>query len=282
MKRSFDGGAESDAAERETGMLLEDRVAIVTGGAKGMGRAIAIGFAKEGARVTVADLDIAAAEDVVQAIESAGGQALAVRCDVSKSDQVKEMVTATVARFAKLDILVNNAGGIIGKHGRPTDLEILTEDAWDTVIDVNLKGIFLCCREAVPHMKANGYGKIINFSSLGAISPPDALPHYHAAKSGVLGLTYDLAAELAPHNIYVNSIMPGPFRTPFFDAVLESKNQQEVEGFFAGMKQIAPLGRIGEPEEMVGPALFLASEMSSYVTGVVLPVSGGLPLPPHS
>jgi 3-oxoacyl-[acyl-carrier protein] reductase len=244
-----------------------------------MGRAIAERFAKEGAKVTVADIDMAGAEETLRAIQATGGQGLVVECDVSDSDQVKAMVAATVAAFGKLDILVNNAGGVVGAHGRPTNLTVLSENAWDRVVDLNLKGVFLCSREAVPHMKANGYGKIINMSSLGAISPPSPHPHYHAAKSGVIGLTYDMAAELGPHNIYVNAIMPGPFRTPFFDEIVESKTAEETETFFQGLGNMTPLGRMGEPEDMAGPALFLASEMSAFVTGVVLPVTGGLPLP---
>lgn len=260
-------------------MLLEGRVAIVTGGAKGMGRAISERFAQEGARVVVADIDAPEAQATVGAIQAAGGVGLAIACDVTDGAQVRRMVEATMSAYDRLDILVNNAGAVVGAHGKPTNLSALSEDAWDRVLDLNLKAVFLCSREAVPHMKANGYGRIINMSSLGAVSPPSPHPHYHAAKAGVIGLTLDMAAELGPHNIHVNAIMPGPFRTPFFDTIVESKSPEEAEEFFRWIGRQAPLGRMGEPEEMAGPALFLASEMSSYVTGVVLPVTGGLPLP---
>jgi NAD(P)-dependent dehydrogenase (short-subunit alcohol dehydrogenase family) len=260
-------------------MFLEDRVAIVTGGAKGMGRAICERFAKEGAKVTIADISMPEADETLRAVEAAGGEGLVVKCDVTSSQQVKEMVDATVAAFGKIDILVNNAGAVVGAHGKPTNLAVLSEEAWDRVVDLNLKGVFLCSREVVPYLKANGYGKIVNVSSLGAISPPSPHPHYHAAKAGVLGLTYDMAAELGPHNIYVNAIMPGPIRTPFFDEIVEGKTAEEAEAFFTWLGRQAPLGRMGEPEDIAKAALFLASDLSSFVTGAVLPVTGGLPLP---
>ena len=260
-------------------MLLEGRVAIVTGGAKGMGRAICELFAKEGAKVTIADIDMAGAEETLRGVEAAGGRGLVVKCDVTSSAQVKEMVDATVKAFGKLDILVNNAGAILGAHGNPTNLTSLTEEAWDACVDLNLKSYFLCSKEAVPHMKANGYGKIVHFSSLGAVSPPAPHPHYHAAKGGVIGLTYDMAAELGPHNIYVNAIMPGPIKTPFFDTIVEKMSPQEAQAFFKMMGDSAPLKRMGEPEDVAKAVLFMASDLSSYVTGTVLPVSGGLPLP---
>ncbi len=263
-------------------MLLENRVAIVTGGAKGMGRSICQLFAHEGAKVTIADIDMQGAGETLRGIEAAGGSGLIVECDVTSSAQVKKMVDATIDAFGKLDILVNNAGAILGAHGNPTNLTLLTEEAWDGVVDLNLKSYFLCSKEAVPHMQANGYGKIVHFSSLGAISPPAPHAHYHAAKGGVIGMTYDMAAELGPHNIYVNAIMPGPIKTPFFDTIVEKMAPEEAAAFFKMMADQAPLKRMGEPEDVAKAVLFLASDMSSYITGVVLPVSGGLPLPAHA
>ena len=139
-----------DAKERETAMLLEDRVAIVTGGAKGMGRAMCERFAKEGAKVTIADIDMPEAEETLRLVEAAGGEGLVVKCDVTSAEQVKDMVAATVAAFGKIDILVNNAGAVVGAHGKPTNLAVLSEDAWDRVVDLNLKGVFLCSKEVVP------------------------------------------------------------------------------------------------------------------------------------
>jgi 3-oxoacyl-[acyl-carrier protein] reductase len=244
-----------------------------------MGRAICERFAGEGARVTVADIDMPGAEETLRLVQAAGSEGLVVKCDVTSSEQVKEMVAATVAAFGKIDILVNNAGAVVGAQGQPTNLTVLSEEAWDKVVDLNLKGVFLCSKEAVPYMKQNGYGKVVNVSSLGAISPPSPHPHYHAAKAGVLGLTYDMAAELGRSNIYVNAIMPGPIRTPFFDEIVEGKTAEEAAAFFKFIGDLAPLGRMGEPDDIAKAALFLASDMSSYITGAVLPVSGGLPLP---
>jgi NAD(P)-dependent dehydrogenase (short-subunit alcohol dehydrogenase family) len=255
-------------------VLLKNRVAIVTGGAKGIGRAIALKFAAEGCDVVVNALHIAGARKVADEIKALGRQSLAIKADISNNVDVKAMVAQTVKKFGKIDILVNNAGSVGVKGG---DSATATEADWDRILDVNLKGPFLCCIAVIPCMKKQRYGKIINISSMGAVHPAVSVLHYHSAKAGVLGLTTNLAFELAPFNIYVNAIVPGPIETPFWDSLQPPGPQRDA--FFAALsKKEVPLGRMGKPEDIAGPALFLASGMSDYVTGQVLYVAGGQPI----
>lgn len=255
-------------------MLLENRVAIVTGGTKGMGRAIARKFAEEGCDIVVTSRHVEEAQKVAKEIEKLGRQSLGLKADISKSTEVNDMVAQTIKKFKKIDILVNNAGGVDVKGGDTTDA---TEADWDHILDVNLKGCFLCCMAVVPYMKKQKYGKIINLSSMGAVHPAVSVLHYHAAKAGVLGLTINLAFELAPQNIYVNAIVPGPIETPFWDNL--QKPGPARDKFFAALcKKEVPLGRMGKPEDIAGPALFLASSLSDYVTGQIIYAAGGQPL----
>ncbi|OGO19581.1 MAG: hypothetical protein A2Z15_07590, partial [Chloroflexi bacterium RBG_16_50_11] len=211
-------------------MLLSGRVAIVTGGAKGIGRGIALKFAQEGCDVVVNALHIEGAQKVADEVKALGRKSLAIAADVANSAAVNDMVARTIKEFKKIDILVNNAGGIsAGKEGT---IENTTEEDWDRVVDINLKGQFLCCRAVVPHMKKNKYGKIINVSSMGAIHPPAPIVHYHSAKGGVLGLTTNLALELAHLNITVNAILPGPIRSEFFNEMLKNMTKEEGKAFF--------------------------------------------------
>ncbi len=260
-------------------MLLENRVAIVTGGAKGMGRGIALKFAEEGCDVVVNALHIEGAEKVAEEIRAMGRKSLAVKADISNNTEVQNMVDETVKTFGKIDILVNNAGGVMGVQGGDSDTA--NEEDWDKVLSVNLKGAFLVCMAVIPHMKKNKYGKIINLSSMGAVNPSVSVLHYHSAKAGVLGLTLNLAFELAPRNIYVNAIVPGPIETPFWDA-LQPPGPARDAFFKALTKKEIPLERMGKPEDIAGPALFLASGLSDYVTGQIIYVAGGQPLSSHS
>jgi 3-oxoacyl-[acyl-carrier protein] reductase len=259
-------------------MLLEKRIAIVTGGTKGIGKGIALKFASEGCDVVVTSRHLEDAREVADKIKASGRRSLAVRADVSRRADVDALVKQTLEQFGKIDILVNNAGGI--SQPKDTSIEDTSEEDWDRVVDINLKGQFLCCRAVVPWMKKARYGKIINVSSIGAIHPPASIIHYHAAKGGVLSLTRDLAFDLAPFNITVNAILPGPIKTEFFNEMLDAMTKEEGEAFFARLGKGVPLGRMGTPDEVAGVALFLASELSSYVTGEAICVGGGLPLSP--
>jgi 3-oxoacyl-[acyl-carrier protein] reductase len=244
--------------------LLENSTAIVTGAGQGIGRALAKGLAAEGARVVIAELNSENAVRVQKEIETAGGIALAVRTDVSEEDSVNAMVADTLNKFKNIDVLINDAAIFPAS----SVAEMQTEE-WEQVLRTNLTGTFFCCRAVMPTMKKNRCGRIINFTSGRALQGSKHGAHYAASKGGIIGFTKSLALELAPYGITVNSICPGAIDTPQPKAHV--KNEEE---FYAKAKRI-PLGRVGQPEDLVGPALFLASHWSSYVTGQMIVVNGG-------
>jgi 3-oxoacyl-[acyl-carrier protein] reductase len=273
--------------QEENPMLLTDRVAIITGGAVGIGKATAVKFAEEGCSVVISDISAAAGEKTAAEIAGRGKNCLFIRCDVTSGEQVQDMVNRTISKFGRIDILVNDAGGVSGAKEGPGGerkaggIENISEWQWDKIVDLNLKSQFLCCKAVIPHMKACRYGKIINFSSMGAIYPPDSIAHYHAAKGGVIALTTNLAFELARYNIYVNAILPGPVRSEFFTEILDGVNKADSEAFFKMLANKVPLRRMGKPEDIAGVALFLACGLSDYVTGEAINAGGGLPLSPE-
>jgi len=249
---------------------------VITGGASGMGKATALRFAREGCDVAVADLQLEKAQQVADQIKAMGRKAIAIKTDISRSAEVNAMAARTIAEFAKIDILCNYAGGTAGVKGG--DIATATEEDWDKVVNINLKGTFLVCKAIVPHMKEKKYGKIVNCASMGGVHPSVSVLHYHSAKAGVVGLTLNLAFELAPYNIYVNCIVPGPIETPFWDPLNKAMPEKERRAMFEAIaKKEVPLGRMGTAEDIAGPALFLSSELSSYVTGQILYVAGGQP-----
>jgi NAD(P)-dependent dehydrogenase (short-subunit alcohol dehydrogenase family) len=256
-------------------MILKGRVAIVTGCATGIGRGIANKLAEQGCTIVAADIKDAEALQTIEMVKQKGVEAIFIHTDVTSKVQVNSMVEQALAKFEKIDILVNSAGGVPGNQGLITEI---SEELWYKVMDLDLKSVFLCCQAVVPHMQKRGYGKIVNISSIGAAHPSVSVNHYHAAKAGVLGLTYNLAFELAPQNITVNAILPGPIRTPFWDPVLKDADDPDAR-FAAIAKKEIPMQRLGTPEDIAGPALFLASDMSSFVTGQVIFAAGGQPLP---
>ena len=253
-------------------MLLKDRAAIITGGARGMGRAIALRFAGEGCSSVIADVLDKDGEKTAADIKKAGREAIYVHCDVTSSAQVKDMVAGAVARFKKVDIMVNCAG--IGKP--PKLINDISEEEYDQVVAVNMKGIFLCLQAIALHMKENNYGKIINIASLAGISPSPFAIHYAAAKAAAKHLSDCFALEMARYNVTVNAILPGMIRTDM-TRDFAPPMIKDLDAFMGEMAKGIPLGREGTVDDIASAALFLASDESSYVTGDSIRVGGGMP-----
>jgi NAD(P)-dependent dehydrogenase (short-subunit alcohol dehydrogenase family) len=242
---------------------LEQRIAIVTGAGQGIGRAIALGLAREGVKVAIADVNEGSANTVKNEIEASGGRALAIRTDVSNEKSVQAMVEKSLKEFLRVDILVNNAGIF------PTSpVEEMSEEDWDRVIGTNLVGAFLCARAVVPEFLEQGSGRIISVTSGRAFQGAKNGAHYAASKAGIIGFSKSLALELAPHGITVNVICPGITDTA------QPRGHQTEEQIYAQAQRI-PLGRIGQPEDLVGPAVFLASDAAAFITGQTILVNGG-------
>ena len=263
---------------------LEGKVAIVTGAGSGIGRAIALAFAKEGARVLVNDEHGDEATAVADAVRAQGKEALAVQGDVSRDDQVKEMVRRTLEAFGRIDVLVNNAG--VGGEHVGTPLGDLTEEDWDRTYEVNLKAHFLTCRAVMPHMIEQKSGKIINISSIAGKTGSPVIPHYSASKAGVVNFTQALAMELAPHRINVNAVCPGLIWTALWErmAKVVAEKAQLPSGvepravFDGAVQQMMPMKTEQTAEDIAMTVVFLASSESDQITGQAINVDGGAEL----
>jgi len=248
---------------------LEGKVAVITGAASGIGHASALLFAREGAAVTVADLDPGAGEEAAARIREEGGEAIFVPVDVADSGDVERMVHSTVETFGRVDVLFNNAG-----VNFPATVVDVGEEAWQRSLDVNLKGVMLGCRHAIPEMLKTGGGSIINTASmLGLVASPRQAP-YSAAKGAVVMLTRQMAIDYAQRNIRVNCLCPSEVNTEMNRRFIEQSPDPDAE--LRRVLARIPMDRMAEPEEVAAAALFLASDDSSYITGVALPVDGGL------
>lgn len=246
-------------------MRFANKTAIITGGASGIGRAAAILFAREGARVAIADLNVDGGEETVELIKHQGGTAFFLKTDVSDSKKVKDLVSVSVETYGQVNILFNNAG-----IGNPPVKSIeLEEKDWDQIIDINLKGVFLGIKHAVPEMKKAGGGAIINTSSLLGLKGQKYLAAYNASKAGVILLTKNAALEYGKDEIRVNAIAPGVIDTKIIDGWKNDERKWPI------ISRANALGRIGTPEEVANAVLFLASDEASFITGATLSVDGG-------
>jgi len=243
-------------------MRLLDKKAIVTGAGQGIGRAIALEMAREGADVAVAEMNSESRGQTCMAVEALGRKAVSVQVDVADAKQVHAMVEQVLKEWGRIDVLVNNAG-----FDRGATLLKVNEDDWDAVLGVHLKGTFNCIQAVAPHMIEKGYGKIVNLSSVWGKSGAIAEIAYSSAKAGIIGLTKSVARELARHQINVNVVLPGLILTPTIAKMAEKYQKMIIEQ--------TPLRRIGQPEEVAHVVVFLASDEASYMTGAAVEVTGG-------
>jgi len=244
-------------------MDFKGQVGIVTGGTRGIGRAIAEGLAAKGVNVVVAGRNIEAAREVAASLSIRGVKALGIRLDVANSGEVEEGFDKIRKEFGRIDILVNNAG--ITKDGL---LMRMKEEAWDAVIDTNLKGVFLCCREGIKDMARQRYGRIVNITSVAAFMGNPGQANYGASKAGIMGFTKTVAREYAGRGVTVNAVAPGFIETAMTDVLPENVKEE--------MKKLIPLGRFGTVEDIAKAVVFLASPESGYITGQVVHVNGGM------
>lgn len=246
---------------------LSDKVIIVTGSGRGLGKTMAAGLATFGAKVVICDLALEAAQQTAQAIQMADGKAMATAVDITSKQSCEDLLQFTLETYGRVDVLVNNAAIDIIKP-----FEQVTESDWDKILDVDLKGHFLCSQIVAKQLiKQDAGGSMINISSIASVAGIHGLAPYSAAKAGLNQLTRSMAVELAKYNIRVNAIAPG-----YFENIMVGATQEHAQA--AKQKQIellTPMGRRGKPEELVGAVIFLASEASSYITGIVLYVDGG-------
>lgn len=244
-------------------MRLKDKVCIITGGAKGIGEATSYKFAEEGAKVVVADIDFAAAETAVANIKAKGGDALAVKVDVVNKESVAQMVEQTMKKYGRIDVLINNAGIIMDSQ-----LSKMTDEQFNRVIDINLRGVYNCAKAVVDIMIAQGSGVIINASSIVGLYGNFGQTNYAATKFGVIGMAKSWAKELGRKGIRALAVCPGFIDTP----ILAPMPQKVIDSMVAKV----PLGRLGKPEEIAATYAFLASDEASYITGVAIEVGGGV------
>jgi len=249
---------------------FQDKVVVITGAGSGIGRATALAFGREGAKVVAADVDIASAEATADQVKAAGGQAESLQVDVSVAADVERMVTTTVERFGRLDVLMNNAGIIF-----LLPITQVPEEQWDQLMSINLKGVYLGCKYAIPQMIRQGKGVIVNTASIAGLRGVATYDTYCAAKGGVVQLTKAVAVEFAKMGVRVNCVCPGIIDTAMLDrGVVEQGLDKAVFVQMAGAAH--PMGRIGRAEEVAAAILFLASDEASFITGVALPVDGGM------